>query len=65
LEGEVKASTNLVVQRLSEAIEPTTKLGWRQILHALDSSDENPMLSPVVVENIKRRVHQRYAHLPL
>ena len=65
LEGEVKAATNLVAQRLLEAVEPTKKLGWRQILHTLDSFDKNLILPPVVVESIKRRVHQRYAHLPM
>jgi hypothetical protein len=64
LEEEVKVATTQVVQLIQEAILPNKKRGWCEILRGLDSDNDISMLSPVVVENIKRRVRERYANLP-
>ena len=64
MEAEVKAVTDLCTNRVVNVIQSDRKMDWQQVLSAIEIGDADPLLPSQVVENITKRVRQRYANLP-
>ena len=65
LDAEVVAVTDKILGQLLQGIQSNEKMEWQQVLSSLDGKNSDPLISPQVVDNIKRRLLQRYANLPL
>ena len=65
LDAEVVAVTDRILGRLLQKIKPNEQIEWQQVMSSLNGKNSDPLLSPQIIENIKRRLLQRYANLPL